>query len=68
MCAPVAIFLCQYIKQKGVHIIVERLVIQEQLGQEAQALAVDLQQAWLRQQTTQQSYARRSRVCTQALQ
>ena len=36
------ISLTKYVEEKGVHIIVQRLVVQEQLGKEAQILAVDL--------------------------
>ena len=34
--------LAQHVEQKGVDVIVQRLVVQEQLGQQAQGLAVDL--------------------------
>lgn len=40
--SPLSIPLTQDIEEEGVNIIVERLVVQEQLGQEAQVLAVDL--------------------------
>ena len=30
------------VEQEGLHVIVQRLVVQEQLGQETQVLAVDL--------------------------
>ncbi len=41
--SPFIVLLRQDIEEKGINIIVEGLVVQEQLGQQAQALAVDLQ-------------------------
>lgn len=52
MCLPIGVFLCQHIEEKGVHIIVQGLVVQEQLGQQAQALAVHLQHAWVYQSSS----------------
>ena len=40
--APLAVVLGQDVEEEGLHVIVERLVVQEELGQEAQVLAVDL--------------------------
>ena len=40
--APVLIVLAQHIEQEGVHVVVQGFVVQEQLGQQAQALAVHL--------------------------
>lgn len=40
--APILIRLGEYIKQEGLHIIIQRFVIQEHLGQQAQILAVNL--------------------------
>ncbi len=40
--APLCIALAQYVEEERVHIIVQRLVIQEQLAEQAQALTVNL--------------------------
>ena len=34
--------LAQHIEEESIHVVVQRLVVQEQLGQVAQVLAVDL--------------------------
>jgi hypothetical protein len=36
----VAVNLAQHVEQEGVHIVVQCLVVQKQLGQQAQVLAV----------------------------
>ena len=40
--SPSLVALAQHIKQEGVDIVVQSLVVEEQLGQVAQVLAVDL--------------------------
>jgi len=40
--APLCIALAKYVEEERVHIIVQRLVIQEQLAEQAQALTVNL--------------------------
>ena len=40
--APIVIHLAEDVEQEGVHVEVQRLVVQEQLGEQAQVLAVDL--------------------------
>ena len=42
--ASLAVILSQHVKEKGLHIEVEGLVVQEQLGQQTEVLAVKLQQ------------------------
>ena len=37
-----AVILCEDIEQEGLHVVVERLVIKEQLDEQTQVLAVDL--------------------------
>ena len=36
------VHLCQHVEQEGLHIEVESLVVEEELGKEAEVLAVDL--------------------------
>ena len=52
VCLPIGVFLCQHIEEKGVDIIVQGLVVQKQLGQQAKALAIHLQHAWVRQSSS----------------
>lgn len=39
---PLVVYLAQHEKHEGVHVVVQGLVVQEQLGQQAQILAVYL--------------------------
>lgn len=39
--ATFAVVLCEDVKKEGLHVIVEGLVVQEQLGQQTQVLTVD---------------------------
>lgn len=36
------VHLTEHVEEEGVHVVVQRLVVQEQLGQQAQVLAVHL--------------------------
>ena len=40
--APLLVVLAEDVEQEGVHVVVQCFVVQEQLGQQAQALAVHL--------------------------
>jgi len=40
--ATPVVALCQNIEKEGLHVVVQSLVVQEQLGQKAEILAVDL--------------------------
>ena len=40
--AAVAVHLAQHVEHEGLHVKVQRLVVQEQFGQQTQVLAVDL--------------------------
>lgn len=40
--APLAVVFGEYIEQERFHVVVERFVVQEQFGEEAEVLAVDL--------------------------
>mmetsp|Transcript_26858 Transcript_26858/g.46853 ORF Transcript_26858/g.46853 Transcript_26858/m.46853 type:complete len:210 (-) Transcript_26858:65-694(-) len=39
---PLVVHLAQHVEQERVHVVVERLVVQEELGEQAQVLAVEL--------------------------
>lgn len=39
--AALAVVLCENVEEEGLHIVVQRLVVQEQLGQQTQVLTVD---------------------------
>lgn len=39
--AAFAVILCQDVEKEGLHIIVQSLVVQEELGQQTQVLTVD---------------------------
>lgn len=38
--AAFTVILCEYIKEEGLHIVVQRLMVQEEFGQQAQILTV----------------------------
>ena len=38
----VFIIFCENVEEKGLHVVIQRLVVQEKLGKQAEVLAIDL--------------------------